>query len=42
MSFKYNLNFLRYSSTDTILFLELLVSYSIELLPQKLPTLTDL
>ena len=42
MSFKYGLTILRYSSADRVLFLSLLISYSIQLLLQKLLTLTGL
>ena len=39
MSFKYVLILLRYPSTDYVLFLSSLLSYSIQLLLQKVPTL---
>ena len=42
MSFKYGLILLRCSSTDSVLFLSLLLSYLIELLLQKLLTLTGI
>ena len=42
MSFKYGLIFLRYSSTDSVLFLSPLLSYPLLLLLQKLLTLTGL
>ena len=42
MSFKYGLILLRYFSTDSILFLSPLLSYSIQLILQKLLTLTGL
>ena len=39
MSFKYVLILLRYPSADYVLFLSSLLSYSIQLLLQKVPTL---
>ena len=39
MSFKYVRILLRYPSTDYVLFLSSLLSYSIQLLLQKVPTL---
>ena len=42
ISIKYGLILLRYSSNDSVLFLSLLPSYSIQLLLQKLPALTSL
>ena len=39
MSFKYVLILLRYPSNDYVLFLSSLLSYSIQLLLQKVPTL---
>ena len=40
--FKYSLTLLRYSSTDSVLFLSPLLSYSKWLMLQKLPTLIGL
>ena len=40
--FKYGLTLLRYSSTDSVLFLSPLLSYSKWLMLQKLPTLIGL
>ena len=42
MSYKHGLIKLRYSSTDSVLFLSLFLSYSICLLLGKLPALTGL
>ena len=42
ISFKYGLILLRYSPIDSVLFLPPLLSYSKQLLLQKLPTLTGL
>ena len=42
ISFKYSLVLLRYSSIDSVLFLSLLLSYSLQLLYHKLPNLTGL
>ena len=42
MSFKKDLVLLRYSSTDNVLFLLPLLSYSIQLLLEKFPTLAGL